>query len=91
MIETLLGIIWERERTQCSRQLMEARTHLEAACLGVEQIWNEMANTWTSDPIIDRALTIPEWYVTVPASPEIYEDESDKFFDHLWICGLCVL
>ena len=48
---------------------MEARTHLEAACLGVDMIWNRMPDTWTTDPIIDRALMMPHnWYVAVPES-----------------------
>ena len=64
---------------------MEARTHLEAACLGVEAIWKSMPNEWSTGRIVDRALTIPHnWYVAVPAPPKIYKDESDKYRGYLW-------
>ena len=64
---------------------MEARTHLEAACLGVEAIWESMPNEWSTGPIVDRALMMPHnWYVGVPEPPKIYKDESDKYHDYLW-------
>ena len=64
---------------------MEARTHLEAACLGVEAIWKSMPNEWSTGPIVDRAVMMPHnWYVAVPAPPKIYKDESDKYRGYLW-------
>ena len=64
---------------------MEARTHLEAACLVVEAIWKSMPNEWSTGPIVDRALMMPHnWYVAVPEPPKIYKDESDKYHDYLW-------
>ena len=64
---------------------MEARTHLEAACLGVEAIWKSMPNEWSTGPIVDRALMMPHnWYVAVPEPPKIYKDESEKYHDYLW-------
>ena len=85
MIETMLGIIWMKEHSQCCRELMDARTHLEAACLGVEAIWQSMPNEWSTGPIVDRALMMPHnWYVAVPEPPKIYKDESDKYHDYLW-------
>ena len=86
MIETLLGIIWmqENEMGQFSRELQDARTYLEAACLGVEAIWNSMPNEWAAGPIIDRALSAPHnWYVSVPQPPKIYKDEFDRYRDHV--------
>jgi hypothetical protein len=68
IIETLLGCVWRYEEMagDIDKNLMYARTALEAACLGVEIIWEDLH--WRADQftLVQAALDAPNFVVGVP-------------------------
>lgn len=69
IVETLLGSVWQYEHMNetITNNLMCARTALEAACLGVEFLWNHMPGTWDLDTVVEAAIASPDFPVDVPA------------------------
>ena len=69
IVETLLGIVWQYEhgRRHITKELMWARTALEAACLGVERLWDDNY-PWEvpQHTLVQAALTVPDFPVNVP-------------------------
>ena len=69
IVETLLGCVWQYEhgRRNITKELMWARTALEAACLGVERLWDENY-PWNVNQhtLVQAALTVPDFPVNVP-------------------------
>ena len=69
MVETLLGCLWQYEHINgtITKELMWARTALEAACLGVERLWDDNY-PWIvpQQTLVQAALTVPDFPVNVP-------------------------
>ena len=69
IVETLLGCAWQYEHINgtITKELMYARTALEAACLGVELLWENYPWGVDQHTLVQAALTVPDFPVNVPA------------------------
>ena len=85
IIKTMLGIVWHYEHILgiATTELMLARASLEAACLGVELLKNNMPRIWNLDVLKNAVLDAPDFVVRVPSpSARGYQQADEAWRSH---------
>ena len=86
MIECLLALCWKQEEDEgrVSDDYMRCRTALEAACLGVEKIWNENPDIWDLPSVLQLIMARGDLRVRVPnpTRPRGYRLQQEAYNHH---------